>query len=298
MNRIERRRRGGTLVELLIALPIAALLAAAAAATLISSWRLVRRAEASQGATRELRHAQAAFEAELRPLRASDIRSLADTAIEFNALLGVGVICAAASGSTSAVADRIDVASPDPADPRGVSWASGVQVGDDLSLWRANRDSVGALTEVRTTVRDISWGSACSAASWFAGWSDQRTVRLTLANPSLSPIVVGTAVAVRRRTRLTLYRSSGAWYAGKRTRSGGVWDIVQPVAGPFLSAAQGGMTVWLLDAAGAATLVIAAAAAVRIELRADRAPDGATSTRRDTATFDVVLRGESAHRRR
>ena len=297
MNRIEMRRRGGTLVELLIALPRAALLAVAAAATLINSWRLVRRAESLQGGTRELRHAQAAFEAELRPLRASDIKSITDTSIEFNALLGVGVVCAA-GGSTSAVADRIDMASADPVDPRGVSWVGGVQVGDDLSLWRANRDSIGALTEVRTTVRDISWGSACNAAPWFAGWSDRRTVRLTLANPGLSPIVVGTAVAVRRRTRLTLYRSAGAWYAGKRTRSGGVWDIVQPVAGPFLSAAQGGMTAGLLDAAGAATLVIAAAAAVRIELRADRAPDGATLMRRDTATFDVVLRGESAHRRR
>lgn len=298
MKRLVIMRRGGTLVELLIALPVAALLAVTAAATLISSWRLVRRAESSQGSTRQLRHAQAAFEAELRPLRAPDITALSDTAIEFDALLGVGVVCAAVSGSSSGVADRIDLASADPADPRGASWASGMQIGDELSLWRASLDSLASLSEVRTTVRDISWGSACAAAPWFAGWSDQRTVRVTLADPSLTPIVVGTAVAARRRARLSLYRSGATWYVGKRTRSGSSWDIVQPVAGPFLSAAQGGMTARLLDPAGAATPALAGVAAVRIELRAERAPDGTASTRRDTATFDIVLRGESAHRRR
>ncbi len=291
-------RRGGTLVELLIALPIAALLAVAAAATLIGGWRLVRRAQSSQGGTRELRHAQAAFEAELRPLRARDIQSLSDTAVEFDALLGAGVLCAAVSGATLSAGERLDVASGDPADPRGVSWASSVQVGDELSLWRAGRDSLASLVELRTMVRAISWGSACAASPWMAGWADQRTVRITVADVSPSPVVVGSAVAVRRRTRLSLYRSGASWFLGKRTRAGSAWNVVQPVAGPLLSAAQRGMTARLLDAAGIVTLVVADGAAIRIELRAERASDGRSSARRDTAAFDVVLRAESAQRRR
>lgn len=295
MNRIACWRRGGTLVELLVALPLAALLAVAAAATLLGGWRLVRRAESSQSTTRELRHAQAAFEAELRPLRARDLQTVSDTAVEFEALLGVGVACAT-SGVTAGANDRVEMVSADPADPRGVSWASSVRIGDELSLWRAHPDTLSSLIEFRTTVRDISWGSACAASPWMTGWSDRRTVRLALADLSPSPIVVGAAVAVRRRTRLSLYRSGALWYLGKRTRAGGTWDVVQPVAGPFLSAAQGGLSVRLLDGAGAVTRTLSAAAAVRLELRADRAPDGRSATPRDTAGFDVILRAESAQR--
>ena len=292
MNRLRPARRGGTLIELLIVLPMASLLAVAATATLLGAWRLVRRAAASQGSTRELRHAHAIFEAELRPLRARDLHTVADTAVEFDALLGAGVVCAAPRDAT----DRIDVVSADPADARGVSWASGLQIGDALSLWRTNGDHLTSLVEHRTTVRDISWVAACTASPWMVGWADRRTVRLTLADASPSALVVGAALAARRRTRLSLYRSGASWYLGKRTRTGGVWDVVQPVAGPLVSPAQGGMSARALDAAGAVTRRLADAAAVRLELRADRTPDGHRPTRRDTAAFDVVLRAESAQR--
>ncbi|WP_309670188.1 hypothetical protein [Gemmatimonas sp.] len=284
-------------MELLVALPIAALLAVAAAATLIGAWRLARRAESSQGGARELRHAQAAFESELRPLRAGDIQVLSDTAIEFDALVGAGVACAAAVGLPGS-SDRVEMVSADPTEARGVSWASSVQIGDALSLWRTNPDSVSSLIEHRTAVRDISWGAACNASPWMAGWADRRTVRLTLTDGSPSALAIGAPVAVHRRTRLTLYRSGVLWYLGRRTRTGGVWDVVQPVAGPLLSPTQRGMTARLLDGTGTPTLRIADAAAVRIELRADRAPDGRTAARRDTAAFEVVLRAESAQRRR
>jgi type II secretory pathway pseudopilin PulG len=292
MNRLRPARRGGTLIELLIVLPMASLLAVAATATLLGAWRLVRRAAVSQGSTRELRHAHATLEAELRPLRARDLHTVTDTAVEFDALLGAGVVCAAPRGPT----ERIDVVSADPADARGVSWASGLQIGDALTLWRTNGDSPTSLVEHRTTVRDISWASACTASPWMVGWADRRTVRLTLADASPSALVVGAAVAARRRTRLSLYRSGSSWYLGKRTRTGGVWDVVQPVAGPLLSPAQGGMSVRVLDVAGVVTRRLPDAAAVRLELRADRAPDGHLPTRRDTAAFDVVLRAESAQR--
>jgi type II secretory pathway component PulJ len=291
---VAQPRRGGTLVELLIALPIAALLAAAAAATLLGAWRLARRVESSQGSLRELRHAQAIFEAELRPLRARDIHALADSAVEFDALLGAGVVCASAAG----IADRIEMASADPADARGMSWASVVQLGDALAVWRMDRDSLSALIEQRTTVRDIRWETGCAASPWMAAWADRRTVRLTMADASPSGVVVGAPVAIRRRTRLSLYRSGAAWFLGRRTQTGGVWDGIQPVAGPFLSPAQGGLRMQPLDAAGAVARVSTDAAAVRIELRADRAPDGRVAARRDTAIFDVVLRAESAQRRR
>jgi hypothetical protein len=287
-------RRGGTLVELLIALPLAALLAAVAAATLIGSWRLVRRGNASIGAMREMRHAQATIDSELRPLRARDLRVASDTALEFDALLGAGVVCDSHTGT----ADRVDVAAFDPTDSRGISWASSVQVGDVLNLWRAVSSGDSMLVAHRTTVQDVAWGAACAASPWLTDWVDRRTVRFTLSDPSPTPLVVGAPISAHRPTRLSLYRSSAAWYLGKRTRNGGAWDVIQPIAGPFVSPGQGGMIAHALDAGGAVTLNLVDAAAVRVELRADRPTDGYTPTRRDTALFDVVLRAESAHRAR
>jgi type II secretory pathway pseudopilin PulG len=289
-----RTPRGGTLLELLVALPLAALLAAVAAATLLGSWRLVRRGDASLGSMRELRHAQAVLVSELRPLRARDLRAASDSALEFDALLGTGVVCASATGA----ADRVEVAAPDPADPRGISWASSVQVGDILTLWRTATAGEALLREHRTTVQGIAWGAACATSPWLAGWADRRTVRLTLSDPSPTPLAIGAALSAYRPTRLSLYRSATGWFLGKRTRNSGAWDVIQPVAGPFLSAGQGGMTTQVIDAAGTVAGSLVAAAGIRVELRADRTADGRAAARRDTAVFDVVLRAESAHRAR
>jgi len=283
------RRRGGTLVELLVALPLAALVAVLAAATLIGGWRLNRRVAATQGSAREFRHAQATFEAELRPLRARDIHAVSDTALEFDALLGVGVICAATGTA-------VELASADSRDPRGIGWASLVRAGDILSLWHQHRDTLASLVDWQTTARASQWGAACAASPWMAQWADRRTVRLTLANPPSMPVVVGAAMAVRRRTQLALYRSGTAWYLGRRARTNGTWEVIQPVAGPFVSASQGGLTVQLFDARGARADQLSDAAAVHVELRADRAPDGGTAPKRDTAAFQVILRGESGAR--
>lgn len=280
-----------------MALPIAALLAVAAAATLLGTWRLGRRTASTHGSARELRHAQATFETELRPLRAADIHAVSDTAIEIDALVGVGAVCATVAGPPS-TGHHIDVVSADPLDPLGLSWASGVRPSDGLTLWRVVPDSVAVLGELRTAVRDTRWGAACASTPWLAGWADRRTVRITVADIILTPIVVGTPVAVRRRTRWSLYRSGSLWYLGRRARSGGAWEIIQPVAGPFLSAGQGGMLLRLLDGAGHVTANLSNAAAVRVELRSERVSDGRAAATRDTVIFDVVLRAESAHRRR
>ncbi len=283
------RRRGGTLVELLVALPLAALVAVLAAATVIGGWRLNRRVAATQGSAREFRHAQATFEAELRPLRARDMHAVSDTALEFDALLGVGVICAATGTA-------VELASADSRDPRGIGWASLVRAGDILSLWHQHRDTLASLVEWHTTARASQWGAACAASPWMGQWADRRTVRLTLASAPSIPVVVGAAVAVRRRTQLALYRSGTAWYLGRRTRTNGTWEVIQPVAGPFVSASQGGLTLQLFNARGARADQLSDAAAVHVELRADHAPNGHTAPKRDTAAFQVILRGESGAR--
>ncbi len=283
-------RRGSSLLELLVALPIAALLAAAAAAALIASWRLVRAGNASMGSAHEFRHAQSVLEADVRPLHAADLREIRDTVIEFDAMMGVGLICAVTTTG------RVDLISVDPLDDRGISWASSVQGGDLVHAWSRDSTARYSLTAQRTTLVDASWGSSCAAAPWTSGWSDVRIVRLTLSNAIASMLVVGSALTIKRRTRVSLYRSGTEWFLGRRTHNGVSWDVIQPVAGPFRSPAIGGMTVRMLDHSGTPTANTLLAAAVRISLQSTRRPVGNAPAKVDSATFDIVLRGESAQR--
>lgn len=284
-------RRGASLVELLVALPIAALLAAAAAGSLIAAWRMVRASDAALTGARELRHAQAALEADIRPLQAADLRFVLDTMLEFDALLGVGVVCAAAIGT-------VDVMALDPRDDHALGWSNRVLSGDPAVLWHRDSNTTTDIVPVRSTIVSVQGGVSCSAAGWTHSWSDRRAVRLRLTSAAAPTVVVGAPVVIKRRTRYSLYRSGRSWFLGRRTHTGLGWEIMQPVAGPFLSSASGGMSVSPLDQRGIPTAVLRNVAAIRISLRSTRRAIGHAPATQDSATFDVVLRAESAQRGR
>jgi hypothetical protein len=284
-------RRGGSLIELLVALPITALLAAAAAGSLIAAWRVARASDAALTGAREFRHAQAALEADLRPLQAADLHDVRDTMLEFDALLGVGVICAAAAGT-------VDVIPIDRRDAHGLSWATRVLPSDPVVLWHRDPRSTTDIVPVRTAIVSLQWGASCSGVGWTHGWSDQRAVRLTLPGATAPTAVVGSPVVIKRRTRYSLYRSGSSWFLGRRTQSGAGWEVIQPVAGPFLSSTSSGMSMHPLDQYGIPTAVLTSVAAIRISLRSTRRAIGHAPATRDSATFDVVLRAESAQRGR
>lgn len=284
-------RRGASLIELLVALPIAALLAAAAAVSLIAAWRMARTSEAALNGARELRHAQAALESDLRPLQAADLRDVRDTMLEFDALLGVGVVCAAAVGT-------VDVMALDSRDSQGLGWSSRVLSGDPAVVWHRDPRTTSDIMPVRTAIGRIQWGASCSAAGWTHGWRDQRAVRLSLTSATAPTVMVGSPVVIKRRTRYSLYRSGSNWFLGRRTHTGSGWEVVQPVAGPFLSSVISGPTILPLDHRGTPTVVLSNVAAIRISLRSIRLAVGHAPAIQDSATFDVVLRAESAQRGR
>jgi hypothetical protein len=285
-------RRGSALLELLVALPLATMLAAAAAAMLVGVWRLARRGESQLAGTRELRHAHAALAADVRPLRARDLRDVRDTAIEFDAVLGVGVVCAASTR------DRIDLLAADPDDAVGLAWAASVQPGDVVSLWHADPTGAPRPLNHATPLAGLSWSGGCGGAPWTAAWADRRAVRITLtvASPDLG--MIGAPATVQRRVRYSLYRSGASWFLGRRTLTGGRWDTVQPVAGPLLSPAQGGMSVQALDRRSEPAVRLGDTAALRITLRLRWSPVGNAPPRPDSATMDIALRGEHAQRDR
>jgi len=280
-----RGRRGTSLVEVLVALPIAALVSAMAVAALLQSWRLARHTDAVQRSTRELRHSIAVLVTELRPLHSHDVTAWSDSLLEFDGVVGRGVVCRATAGvgievlpanSHARITDVFD-ATP--------------QLGDAVHVWRT--DGVFPIwSRQRHAFVAATLGRACDDTPQRRGHVDGRTWRLRVADPA-AIAAPGTPLVVTRRIRYQLYRSGSAWFLGRRSWSASGWDGIQPVAGPLHAPALGGLQVRGYDAhgqplaAGDRGVVL-----FHLVLRAPGARERATGRiGTDSAEVEIALRG-------
>lgn len=239
-----RRRNGTTLVELLVAMPLALLAATAVAMLLIRIARTARTQSAALAGARELRHARLVLAADLEPLRGTDLLEVSDTVITLRAPLGVALLCAAPAPHV------VDVVVP-PASHD--VWVAAVRSGDELHAWVAGSAPTAAPLAVRRTVvaAPASLGAQrCGADSMV----HSQKWRITLGD-STTRLLHGAPVSVHRLARYRHYRSADGWWLGRQSWDGVQWDGVQPVAGPLLTPALGGVRVSALADDGSAIAI-------------------------------------------
>ncbi len=289
-----RPRQGSTLVELLVALPLALLAAAAAALLLIHVARAARTQSAALSTSRELRHARLLLTAELEPLDGRDLVLVTDTLLEVRSHVGVLLVC-----------DGRDPANLLVSVPAGTAdqWVSTLRIGDDVRGWQpssaageAPEDRASRLRETPTSVAH----APCLANERVAvpRW------RLLLADSTLS-LLPGAPILVRRDTRLQHYRSAGAWWLGRRQRDGALWDGLQPAAGPFASPADRGIRLRAMTSGEIPVVVLAPladstaerVAGIEVALRAPRRVPGVGGARVDSASTLVAFRATASDRR-
>ncbi|MEO7997959.1 MAG: hypothetical protein ABI852_10970 [Gemmatimonadaceae bacterium] len=241
-------RRGATLVELIVALPIAAVVGLVAMSLLLDTNKLARRLNSTTEIARELRQAAAVLASEIRPLSATDIVAWTDTSLDMQALAGSGVACAAPASNI------IDMLPLNGTDALRTSWFATPQAGD--RVYTVGTDS--AMVPV-----DGNWQSSVLSASSSAAASNcvgqplltmsstpGTVVRLTLASAIPMKPSVGSSVRIMRRTRYSLYKASdGLWYLGRKTFNGLVWTTIQPVSGPFDKPVLKGLLIQVRDSA-------------------------------------------------
>lgn len=288
-------RRASTLLELLVALPIFAIIGAIGALVLLETHRLARNSDNAITGTRELRHATAVLAGDLRPLAATDIRAWSDTAIEFDATVGVGIVCEARTPR-----NELHLLPTSNADAARSSWNVAPQSGDAVIAWRSATGISADPIAMRSTLGNISTTRNCNASPQLLGSAtpSARTQRLTLRDTLPQSVMLGTPVRVARRTRLALYQASdGGWYLGRTSWSGTGWDVVQPVAGPLQSPRNHGLHIEMRDSLGITVApATAAPAQVHIELRAPRRTPNVTRASAtvlvDSAIVDITLRAD------
>lgn len=296
MNRL---RFGYTLFELVVALPVVALLTAVAVHLLLSVHRNVLAMDGALSATRELRHGTNVLAAEWRGIRANDIVAWTDTSLEFDATVGVGVVCTSRVPNVAVSVVGVDPQMAPSASPQAFSWNQPLQAGDRALIWLAGREPLDSIRIAEVRVASAVTSTDCSVSPLLAG-ANRTTLRLNLSDSLAATPVTGAPIRIVRRTRYSLYKSGdGDWYLGRRTRGTAGWDVVQPVAGPLLAPGEKGLHIAVFDSVGRPLnspvpplLFGATRARISAQLRAPRRSGRARTTvvRHDSLSVHVHVR--------
>jgi len=294
-----RRPFGITLVELLVAMAVGGVALSLVAVICMREQRLFADLGAQNATSVQLRDAEAILPIDLRAASApqGDLREARDTSIELRGIVASAIICDTARGAV-VLAPATDSASayagylttPDVGD---TAWV--LAPGDSSEVWEPYRVAASGTFAA----------GACGALGPRLAGESATAPRVLLSLEGAAPAArVGMPLRITRPLRYSLYRGSDArWYLGQRDWSSVTqrFNSIQPVSGPLLSPAAGGLVFRYLDSAAnvlatpvADTRAIAAILVdIRGETRSDmRALGAATSAgkRADSATLWILLR--------
>ena len=216
-------------------------------------------------ARRALRAAAAPLTAELRHALVEDdaALSLAGDTLRIRTLVSSGMACVAYDGRLALVGGT--------GDPPPAAWRSLPDSRDALRILQPYAAGSGCDAWGETTITAATQGSVVPAPCTLPAGG-----RAQLVTPSVPlSLAPGDTVPVQllRRVAWRLTNSADGWYLsrsrcdGAASGAGMVCDPSQPVAGPFLSPAAGGMLLTPLAAGGAPLPAANQAGARAVELQ-------------------------------
>ena len=305
------RRRGFSVVEVLVATTLSLLVVTAAVALFVNQTRAYLRVRGMAAVQRDLRLGIALLPMDLRAAsrRDGDLLALNETSIELFATIGGSVICEATgllkTGLTLPPANMAPVAftnfytAPQAGDVVKVLIRR--QQGGDTDFWLTGQVA-GGLTPSSSAAQRL-----CAGATAETGTSPRLSLPITWPTVPLTTdldvIRPGMPVRVLRRVRYSLYQEgSGRWYLGyAEWQPSGTWGTRTPIAGPYEAAVSGRSGVRFayfdtLNTALAAPVVGTNIGRIDITLRPRAQVRAGSGTRadsvvvRDSAVVRVALR--------
>jgi hypothetical protein len=292
-------RSGATLAEVLVTTVVAGIALTLITALCLREQRLFADMSDQAASYAQLRGAEEILPIDLREASSSagDIREARDTSLELRGIVASAVVCDTA-GAAIVLA---------PATPDSLAYGGSTSViapGDTAWLLDA-ADSIDAWRPLRVASSSSFRAGPCAPAGPRLNATALGRTRIALVLDSVAPAsALGLPVRVTRPLRYSLYRGTdGSWYLGQRDWNTATqrFNAIQPVSGPFLSPAAGGLTFQYLDSAGSPLTQPVATpkliAAVRIELRSEtKSPVRAIASaaqrgsRLDSAALWILLR--------
>ena len=293
------RRRGTTLLEILVTTIVGGIALTLITMLCVREQRVFTDLAEQSASYAQLRDAEAILPIDLRMASSvgGDVREATDTSVELRETIASAVACDTAAGGV--------VLAPATSDAYTYSsFASSVSAGDTAWVLTAT-DSSDGWRPYRVASSAAFRAGACAALGPRLAPPAISLARTVVVLDSLSPtLALGAPVRVTRPLRYSLYRGTdGRWYLGQRDWNSvtSAFNSIQPVSGPFLPPALGGLAFRYLDSAGGAlaapVMNIRAIAAVQASLRSDTksatralASAAQRGARVDSAALWILLR--------
>ena len=297
------RRRGFTLVELLIALVLVGIVGAAIVDVLMKQQRFYRATGDLVETRSQVRQALAALPSDLRGVssRDGDILAMTETSIDFRATIGTGVVCLAPA--PAGTEQDLYLRPPAATTARFTSWVSQPRAGDRVAIFDETAIAFSAPLRLvpnasGSYVDMVAPASACPNSAFLTPADN------LLQRPRLRVDLAGAPAAtnrmpvrILRRVRYNLEQSTddGQWYLAYREyeADGTTARPPQIMSGPYQPlAADGtsGLSFAYFDANGNALPVTAWNQVARIEVVVRALTRGSTpgsgSTRADGRLAD------------
>ena len=232
-------RTGAGLLELLVALVVGGIALTLITVICLREQRVFTDMASQSAAYARLRDAEAILPIDVRTASSvgGDIRDARDSSLELRAVVASAVACDTAGGGVvlapslaGAEAYASTLSAIAPGDTAWVLFSD-----DSSSVWRPLR--VASTASFRA--------GACGSVGPRLGLVARTLSRSTIMLDSVAPAsVLGAPLRITRPMRYSVYRGSdGRWYLGQRDWNTTTqrFNSIQPVSGPFLSFAAGGL---------------------------------------------------------
>lgn len=300
-SRSSSRREAATLVELLIGVIVATLVALLATTQITRHQRAYDDIASAIDLRARLRDGADILVGDLRgSFPAADTILVAlDTAVEFYSVVGASTLCA------TPAPNRI-ILPPDSL-PSGrilSAWATPPDTGDYAAVFTDSLPGPGSgwqrarVASVSTSLTSVTCPSSAGLLSATDGATATRSYDLVFEAGFVSTATRGAPVRIVRRVRYSVYRGGdGKWYLGYR-RCMPACTAIQPVSGPYQSAAGTPVTFRYFTRAG--TVVVGHGPTTdvgRVEItsrayyaRPLRLPGMSVPSRGDSSTIAVAIR--------
>src|SRR5687768_2523710 len=251
------RRRGVTLVELVVALSLFGVVAGIILTVLRDQQRFHVGSLEIIETKRSVHDAVDLLYGALRGVATADIHAITDSSISFRTTMGASHVCA-----IDASRSRITLPSPGSTRVRGLTTFLTIpRAGDSVLIFDPGGTPAAEDDgwKPHALVADMD-GGACPSRPFGLAASGGETAGVAISvNPPLSEhVVVGSSVRFFRPATYSLYRGSGAsWMLGYSACAAGTCTVRQPLSGPyvpFAAGGAGGLTLRYFDADGAPTI--------------------------------------------
>ena len=278
------RRRGFTIIELLMVTVLGSVVILGSYQLLISQSRLLTQQRETIDARDSTRGGAALLTWELKGVAASgnDLYVITADSVVLRSYQASGVICS-----------TYTLAGVNPTSAFGLRLTSGLftATSDDSVLAYSVENSSWAVHGVTSALNGSDAWSVTPVCFWGDSTTSAPRPEASISIDTLASLVgleIGGPVHVFRRTTYGLSQNDGRWWLSRRVGSG-AWEIL---TGPTLSPTDGGLTFTYYDAADAVTTDPTLVARVQFTLRAESfgQASGSLGPVQDSVTTTVFLR--------